>query len=462
MGTMTKDKCTASFVRKAGFTLVELLVYIGIVGIVVIVAGQAFSNSTKMRIRTQSMLKASEVAENVAYLFKEDVAQTGAKSSMESGTENGWNKFSDVKESVYMHPTDAAHPENIDLSSYSITKDGNFSNLRVRRMRYNSQGYYKGVEEINWFVLNNVLKRSCKTVESIESLEDCAPSDAEDLTSYTVDVASGVSTFKVTPATPSVSGGSSNAQQFPPCVGGVCGEAFRLAARYNETNFANLTISSSSENNAATLSGFATNYKMNENNENKTGKLMNQVFAMENVDNASTSWKDKCYQLTLSAHQEYEISFTLTDGGTDSEKMRLFVPGRDHMSVGFRDVVTGNIPKKDGVELLHDFMFYPPADNSDLGSRHIRFTTPGQEISKVCLAFSFASYSPLAANGTVVISNLKLSKVEMSNYRFDDADIPVADRKFVKAMRLELGIKENGEEGRTTLVIWTPSNGPAD
>ena len=51
---------------KAGFTLVELLVYIAIVGIVVIVAGQAFSNSTKMRVRTQSMLKASEVAENVA------------------------------------------------------------------------------------------------------------------------------------------------------------------------------------------------------------------------------------------------------------------------------------------------------------------------------------------------------------------------------------------------------------
>ena len=41
--------------RKSGFTLMELLVYIAIVGIVVIVAGQAFSNSTKMRVRTQSM-----------------------------------------------------------------------------------------------------------------------------------------------------------------------------------------------------------------------------------------------------------------------------------------------------------------------------------------------------------------------------------------------------------------------
>ena len=52
MGKITTDK-------RAGFTLMELMVYIAIVGIVVIVAGQAFSNSTKMRVRTQSMLKAS-------------------------------------------------------------------------------------------------------------------------------------------------------------------------------------------------------------------------------------------------------------------------------------------------------------------------------------------------------------------------------------------------------------------
>ena len=80
--------------RKSGFTLMELLVYIAIVGIVVIVAGQAFSNSTKMRVRTQSMLKASEVAENVATLFRADVAQTGAKSSVETGGVTGGDNFS--------------------------------------------------------------------------------------------------------------------------------------------------------------------------------------------------------------------------------------------------------------------------------------------------------------------------------------------------------------------------------
>ena len=70
---------------KSGFTLMELIVYMGIVGIVVVIAGQAFSNSTKFRIRTDNMIKASQEAENVATIFKEDVSQMGAKSSKEDG-----------------------------------------------------------------------------------------------------------------------------------------------------------------------------------------------------------------------------------------------------------------------------------------------------------------------------------------------------------------------------------------
>lgn len=52
--------------KKNGFTLMELVVYIAMIGIVVLIAGEAFSNSTKFRVRTQNMLKASEEASNVA------------------------------------------------------------------------------------------------------------------------------------------------------------------------------------------------------------------------------------------------------------------------------------------------------------------------------------------------------------------------------------------------------------
>ena len=78
---------------KRGFTLMELMVYIAILGIVVLIAGQAFTDSTRFRIRTQNMLKATQVAENIGTLFKSDVAQMGAKSSKERNTSANTDSF---------------------------------------------------------------------------------------------------------------------------------------------------------------------------------------------------------------------------------------------------------------------------------------------------------------------------------------------------------------------------------
>ena len=57
----------------------ELLVYMAILGVVVLVAGQALTDSTRVRVRTQNMLASSQNAENAASLLKEDIAQMGAK-----------------------------------------------------------------------------------------------------------------------------------------------------------------------------------------------------------------------------------------------------------------------------------------------------------------------------------------------------------------------------------------------
>ena len=51
--------------NKRGFTMIELMVYLAIVGVVVIIAGHAFSDSTKMRIVSESMIKANQKAENL-------------------------------------------------------------------------------------------------------------------------------------------------------------------------------------------------------------------------------------------------------------------------------------------------------------------------------------------------------------------------------------------------------------
>lgn len=441
---------------KAGFTLMELLVYIAIVGIVVIVAGQAFSNSTKMRVRTQSMLKASEVAENVASLFKSDVAQTGAKSSMEGGAVEGGNNFSAVNTNVYMHPEDDANPDNVDFSSFSISDVSGFSDLIVRRMRYDGNGHYVAVEEVNWFVENGALKRSCRTIAGTADAEDCKNGTAADARKNAVEIATGLTKFKVTPALPGVTS-DKVAQVFPPCdAAGNCAEEFRLVSRTDDVNFRPTVITPSADNKIVDLSGFDPNYDKAQNKITEDNKV-NQVFAMENANKAGSSWKTLCRQITLEPMTEYEISFSLTDGGV-SDKMRMFVPGRDQMSVGFRYVVNGTKP-----EGLDDFLFFPPVDEKASGTRAMRFSVK-EKINKVCLAFTFVSYSPIAANGRVTLSELRLKKVESANYKFDypEGTLTLKDKANVKAMRLVFGVQRNGEEGMDSLVVRIPSNGPKD
>ena len=441
---------------KAGFTLMELLVYIAIVGIVVIVAGQAFSNSTKMRVRTQSMLKASEVAENVASLFKSDVAQTGAKSSMEGGAVEGGNNFSAVNTNVYMHPEDDANPDNVDFSSFNISESSGFSDLVVRRMRYDENGHYVAVEEVNWFVENGALKRSCRTIAGTADAEDCKNGTAADARKNAVEIATGLTKFKVTPALPGVTS-DKVAQVFPPCdAAGNCAEEFRLVSRTDDVSFRPTVITPSADNKIVDLSGFDPNYDKGQNKITEDNKV-NQVFAMENANKAGSSWNTLCRQITLEPMTEYEISFSLTDGGV-SDKMRMFVPGRDQMSVGFRYVVNGTKP-----EGLDDFLFFPPVDEKASGTRAMRFSVK-EKINKVCLAFTFVSYSPIAANGRVTLSELRLKKVESANYKFDypEGTLTLKDKANVKAMRLVFGVQRNGEEGMDSLVVRIPSNGPKD
>ena len=137
---------------KSGFTLIELLVYMGIVGIIVVIAGEAFSNSTKFRIRTDNMIRATQEAENVGTLFREDAAQMGAKASVDvsATTDKGSDKFVDptspyisdidrqlyrtIYDSVYMDP-DTVLPHNRDSSSFLISTTNGFSDLRLRRVR---------------------------------------------------------------------------------------------------------------------------------------------------------------------------------------------------------------------------------------------------------------------------------------------------------------------------------------
>ena len=466
---------------RQGFTLMELMVYIAIVGIVVIVAGQAFSNSTKMRVRTQSMLKASEVAENVATLFKTDVAQMGAKSSRENANAVTGPAYGDrfysvcavdgngcISREVYMDP-DNETPALQDFSSFSIQNESeNIDDVVFRRVRYSENGYYQAVEEIHWFVENKILQRSCvlRAKSSDYTYSDDDPCADVGQTPTPVEMASGVEKFTLMAAQPSAK--VDEVQVFPPNNSSV----FRLVSREGSQYMPlKVTNSSGVENVGGTsqrLDQFYSNYSnTSESIIEESSRKMNQVFAIKYESGATaTSWNGYCTDygsITLEKGHEYELSFNVLYAENES---RMFVPGKDHMSVGFRDIATGDFARKDGKKLLDDFLFFPALDNGGGGVRSMRFTVP-EDMNAQCIAFTFSCFSPLVAQGKLVIQDLKLNKVAESNYSFDpplDTELStnIKEKRNVKAVQLSLTIKLNGESGEATLVIPTPSNGRTD
>jgi len=434
--------------KKSGFTLMELMVYIAIMGIVVLVAGQAFSDSTKMRVRTQNMIAANQVAENVASLLKDDIAQMGAKSFVTAGNKDVFA----LKSHVYMDP-DNATPANRDSSSFNLTKRNNQDSLTMRRIKYTDSGVFESIEEIAWFVKDGKLYRSLKLLDSDEEIED-----------EVVEIAKGVSKFSILPAKPGVLSAeyasASSEKQYPrllPSKTDTSVHAFQLVPRVDiDRNYYSLMTAP----NGATviLSSFATNYDFAEDKIELDGEKRNQVYVVGG--SAATSggaWNEVCTSIdSLQVGVEYEIKFDIPFAVNNTS--RAFCPGRDHMSVGFRYKENGAT-----VNGLDDFLFYPPAHNTANTARIIRFS-PQTTVKNICMAFTFVSYSPLANSSSVTIENLELNKVESSNYVFDESYTtpnPI-DKKNIKAIQLQLQIKKANEAGEVTLVIPVPSNGIRD
>lgn len=434
--------------KKSGFTLMELLVYMAIVGIVVVIAGEAFSNSTKFRIRTDNMIKSTHEAEELASLLKADVQQTGAKHSKESTVPGNNDSFESHGVNVYMDP-------GTDLSSFRIDPvSGSYDNLTIRYLRYDEQGHYQATEQVEWTVdaTNKVLKRNCTLLDKLGSYNP----KRDPCSAGAIEMATGVEKFKVYPAIPSIRSNADanhqNEQLFPPV--GV--DVFKLIARVDAPNIPALKYLSGGGS-GVSMRGFARNYDDENGVINDEQVKKNELYVASNSDGATDF--TSCQQITLEAGIEYEISFGLAYPNDETDAAQLFVPGRDHMAVGFR--------RTDGHSIagLNDFLFYPPTSTTSQGKRTMQFTVP-HNIENVCMMFTFSTYSPLAGNGTVTISNLKLTRIAGANYVFDPAiAIPTIDKKNVKALKLELEVGRGGkngqagETGHIDIVVPIPSNG---
>ena len=480
---------------KKGFTLIELVVYMAIMGIIVVVAGQAFSNSTKFRVRTQNMLKATQEAENVATLFKADVSQMGTKTSLETGAAaNGadyglkfytvcptsTNADDCISNQIYRDP-DNSTLENRDSSSFILENvSTGIDKLTFFRTRYDGSGHYLGVEKVEWFVEGKKLYRRCevivkKTTYTVSSTDPCYKDKSKDKPDR-VEIADGVEKFHIVAASPSENVAS--VQVFPPCTSTPCTEKFKLIPRTGDDGFVTFLAVENSEGTGTTLSQFFSNFSNTTNGGellNKTDWKQNQAIAIKyETLTGDASWNERCNsygKISLEKDQEYEISFETTKP-TKTDKSLMFVPGEDHMSVGFRSAGTGDFLKKDGKILVDDFMFFPPVNAAGSGTRSMRFTI-ASNVTDACLAFTFASFSPLVSQGNITIKNLKLKKIASSNYSFETAFDASAtsnfkEKKNVKALKLELQIarggknNKKGETGEVVMVVPIPSNGPRD
>lgn len=437
--------------NKNGFTLMELMVYIAILGVVVIVAGQAFSNSTKFRVRTTNMLKANDISEHVTSMFSEDVAQMGAKTYKVAGNSVTPDLFGRAS-AVYMDSTS-------DSSSFSLSKSTGGDSLTMKRVRFDDDGELEAVEEIAWYKRDHSLYRRCTSVSG-EVSEDC-PNGA----GLEVHVADDIDTFQVIVAKPGVTetAGVSAAEKAVvlPKASGLSTHYFRLIPRFGTTGeggteYKELSFSPRDGGNFQELSNFVANYNTSTSNPDSTGKIAHQVFVSDagvtNVVNSDT-WKTLCSRVSLDSAAEYEITFNVPYTADNS---RLFCPGRDHASVGFRTIAG------DRVSGLDDFLFYPPAFENEPTARSFRFNVK-HKVNEVCMAFTFSSYSP-APEGKITIHNLILKKVESSNYDFNDVSYnPVTqDKKNVKALKLRLVVNRGNETSDISQVVPTPSNGPRD
>ncbi len=445
------------FKVKSGFTLMELMVYIALLGGIVLIAGQAFSDSSKMRVRTQSMLQSSQNVGNTATLLKEDIAQTGAKSSKAENDPDAPTVMDNFDIShihdVYMDPDNVTDTDK-DSSSFKIGKkfesDHVGDTITMRRLRYTSSGLYEAVEEVSWFVdQDSILKRSCKSLIGLGT-EDC-PTDNPNI----VDIAENITRFTITPSKPSTTVTTVNILP----TNSETEKNFRFVARFGEENIEPINMDPEEGGEEVRLSGFYMNYDFDTNEPFHNPDMIkaNQVF-LATTGSAVGSWSSQCEKVTLAPFIEYEISFTMPYDVTKPDNSRMFCPGRDHMTVGFR--YTENGKKPNGIS---DFQFYPPTvgDDRDTGFRKMRFTTK-DTIKNVCLGFTFANFSPIASSGNISFKEVKLKKIPSSNYTFSNDPIATVDKKNVKAIKMELSIKINGEEGTQTAIIAIPSNGPRD
>lgn len=421
---------------KSGFTLMELLVYIGLMGLIVVIAGRAFSNSTKFRIRTEGMLKGNSEAREVSAILREDLNQMGAKTFFTAND-------AEIQSGAFYNASSDADKSSFYLSASRDT-------ISFNKVVYDEIGNAKFVQQISWmFVNNDGLYRMCKTLwPTGANPPECLADN-----SVPVLMSNKITSFRLWPGVRLEDAESGEDDVF------TKGSSFTLAPRSNSTSKAYYimpALTPNEDNTVVNVKGLQTN------DQNRGKAIASQLYLLDGSSSTinADSWTS-CRTFTFEALATYAVSMDITASCKTSAPNYMcdFQAGIDHIGIGFRTPDGEQFPD------IHDFLTYPTQSISgEESSRYAEFSIP-TKIENACLTVTIALYSPEVYRGNFSISNIAIFKRNAANYDFNTTPGSKAygesgeDKNKVKAFKLEMDATVNNETSHVENIILTPNNG---
>ncbi len=415
----------------------ELMVYCGLIGIVVLVAGQAYSDSAKFRVRSEAMTKSSAEANDAATLLQDDLMQMGAKSAF-----NNYVTAQNHAALVYLNPTANDH------SSFFLNNARD--SIAFRKVTYLPSGEAEYAQQVSWYKKGSTLFRSCSTMVCLKSSssEECpaeGPADCPAENPRVVRIAEGVETFLLEPGRRLQDARAKNITKPDSGFFGE-GQYFTFASRAGTDGYQQLTVEANQSTNK--ISGFASNYGMDESDS----VLTSQIY-MVNLNPENPDWL-QCLAFSFEPRVTYGVSFKILAPSSNFSinQMRNFQPSLDHIGVGFREKGSG-----EAFAALPDNIVYPAQTENDMG-RYFEFNL-ADSVTNACLVFTFALYSPSAFKGWLNISDMAIFRRDGGDYDFTASYTDAEDKVLIKAFRLNLDVKVKGEITKIEKIIPTPNNG---
>jgi len=442
------------------------------------------------------MVKTSEEVGKVSHLIKEDISQMGVKAwgQVNSSNSNSSSSYTPY----YVHNVGKDNPKIYwsassslgDSSSYALyhrdgPTAGTFCDKIVfRKAVFDTIGRFIGIREIEWEAIKSA--NSCKLVRRCATLEGqsncpagatCAPAGADIDASVcptkanasaadSVVIAENVKNFNIIPSKPGMAGNTQDT-------------LFKGPFKFSSVGTVTASISDGNDT-SVTISDFA------QNSPSATGGGYNGLCLAEASGCRSFTFiKDETYVI------EFKMPFASTSGDeTEQQKIfnsTQFVPGRDHLAIGFRTVTGGpisNAPK--------DILFFPAqSDEAANLKRSLEFSMK-DTIWNASIVMTIAYYPPEGSSGQVNGAEAMLKFKDFKIFRKADEtfhfpkpgdsdynekygtqeesdDKRIWQKTNAKAFELILEIENKGEKSGTYsidkagnkkgMVIPTPNNG---